>query len=301
MIDVSPIGLGTAQLGDLFEPLDQATATSVVEAAWDAGIRYFDTAPHYGLGLAEERLGVALCELPRHEYTLSTKVGRLVVDVDGGRTRAWNFTADGVRRSLAASRRRLAVDRIDIALVHDPEDHLDDALASAAPELERLRDAGEVRAIGVGSKHLPSLIRFVRETDVDVVMVAGRLTMLDHSALDELVPLCERRGVRILNVGVFNTGILATPKPASDGRFDYTVAPDAVLARAKELAALSAGFGYTLPEAAIAFARHPAPVASVVLGAETAEQVRANVGAAGVDGDADGLWQAVLESEGEHG
>lgn len=292
-VAVTDIGLGTAQLGDLFEPLDQHTATAIVDAAWECGIRSFDTAPHYGLGLAEERLGVALRDRPRDEYTLSTKVGRLIVEVDGGRARTWDFSAQGVRDSLESSRRRLRLDRVDIALVHDPEEHLEEAVAAAYPELERMRAAGEVGAIGVGSKHLPSLVRFVRETDVDVVMVAGRLTMLDHSALDELVPLCERRGVRILNVGVFNSGILATPAPTAGGRFDYAVAPDAVVGRARELATLGARYGYTLPEAAIAFARHPSPVASLVLGAESADQVRANVRAADVQGDAEGLWLAV--------
>lgn len=295
------LGLGTAQLGDLFEPLDQHTATAIVDAAWACGIRLFDTAPHYGLGLAEERLGTALRHRPREQYRLSTKVGRLIVDIDGGRTRTWDFSADGVRTSLMSSLRRLGLDSVDTALVHDPEGHLDEALTAAYPELERMRSAGIVDAIGVGSRHLPSLVRFVRETDVDVVMVAGRLTMLDHSGLDELVPLCEHRGVQILNVGVFNSGILATPHPAAGGRFDYTVAPDAVVERAGELAQLSARFGYTLPQAAIAFARHPAPVASVVLGAESADQVRANVRAAEAQGDAEGLWNAVLETEGEHG
>ncbi len=286
------IGLGTAQLGDLFEPLDQADATAIVDAAWDCGIRLFDTAPHYGLGLAETRLGVALRDKPRDEYLLSTKVGRLIVDVDGGRTRVWDFSAEGVRNSLARSRGRLGLDRVDIALVHDPEDHLDEALAAAYPELERMRAAGTVGAIGVGSKHLPSLVRFVRETDIDVVMVAGRLTMLDHSALDELVPLCASRGVPILNVGVFNSGILATPDPTG-GHFDYATAPDAIVARARELATVSARFGFTLPEAAIQFARHPASVASIVLGAESVAQVRENVRAADARGDADGLWRAV--------
>lgn len=292
-VPITDLGLGTAQLGDLFEPLDQTTATAIVDAAWGCGIRYFDTAPHYGLGLAEERLGVALRDRPRDEYTLSTKVGRLIVDVDGGRARTWDFSADGVRTSLADSRRRLGIDRIDIALVHDPEDHLDEALRDAYVELERMRSAGVVGAIGVGSKHLPSLMRFVRETDIDVVMLAGRLTMLDHSALAELVPLCERRGVRIVNVGVFNSGILATPTPSAGGRFDYAAAPAAVIERARHLATVSASLGYTLPQAAIAFARHPAPVASLVLGAESVDQVQANIVAAEASGDAEALWQAV--------
>src|SRR5690606_15718091 len=167
------LGLGTAQLGDLFEPLDQHTATAIVDAAWACGIRLFDTAPHYGLGLAEERLGTALRHRRREQYRLSTKVGRLIVDIDGGRTRTWDFSADGVRTSLMSSLRRLGLDSVDTALVHDPEGHLDEALTAAYPELERMRSAGIVDAIGVGSRHLPSLVRFVRETDVDVVMVAG--------------------------------------------------------------------------------------------------------------------------------
>lgn len=294
-VSLTHIGLGTAQLGDLFQPLDEFTARGIVDAAWEDGIRYFDTAPHYGLGLAEERLGAALRDRPRAEFTLSTKVGRLIVEVDGGRSRAWDFSAAGARTSLADSRRRLGVEGLDIALVHDPEDHLDAALGGAYPELERLRAEGEVGAIGVGSKHLPSLIRFVRETDVDLVMVAGRLTLLDHSALDELVPLCEERGVGIVGAGVFNSGILAAERPDRGGRFDYAAAPEAVVRRASELAVASAREGFTLRSAAIAFAQHPSPVVSIVLGAETVDQVHANTTAAENRGDVDALWRAVVD------
>lgn len=294
---VTEIGLGTAQLGDLFEEMQQETATRIVDAAWQGGVRYFDTAPHYGLGLAEERLGIALAARPREDYALSTKVGRLVLDVDGGRIRRWDFSADGIRRSLDASRRRLGTERIDIALIHDPDEHLDESIDSAYPALAELRARGEVGAVGVGTQHLPSLLRFVRETDVDVVMVAGRLTLLDHSALEGLVAACGDRGVRIIGAGVFNSGILASPLPSPRARYDYRVASPELVARARELAGLADRYGYSLPEAAMAFARHRPEVASLVIGADSVEQLESTLRAAAASGDRDGLVEAVIHPE----
>jgi D-threo-aldose 1-dehydrogenase len=284
------MGLGTAQLGDLYLPLEQGAAEAIIDAAWAGGIRYFDTAPHYGLGLSESRLGQALRDKPRDDYAISTKVGRLIEGSGRDARRLWDFRAVGVRASLAASRARLGLDRIDIALIHDPEGHADQAIGHAAPELERLRAAGDLGAIGVGSRDVPTLLRFVRECDVDVVMVAGRLTLLDRSALDELIPACLERGVSVLSAGVFNSGMLANDVPDPDSHFEYAPPSPSVLHRAKELAAIAAHHGFTLPEAAVAFARRPAPpVASVVMGAETPEQVARNVALLGTTGDIDAL------------
>ncbi|MDG4781345.1 aldo/keto reductase [Micromonospora sp. WMMD961] len=272
---VTELGLGTAQLGGLYEPtMDQRTANATVAAAWEAGIRYFDTAPHYGLGAAEERVGVALAGRPREAFTISTKVGRLIVEnADGGRERRWGFGADAVRRSLDMSRQRLRLDRIDVALVHDPEEHLDQAIDEAFPALAELRAHGVIGAVGVGTRNLPSLLRFVRETEVDAVMVAGRLTLLDADALVELVPLCRERGVSVLNAGVFNSGVLAAPAPVAGAHFEYATAPPHVLARAREIEATTLRHGISLPEAALAFAAHSDVVSSVVVGADSPEQI----------------------------
>ncbi|MDN4614562.1 aldo/keto reductase [Leifsonia sp. F6_8S_P_1B] len=273
------LGLGTAQLGDLFHRLTDAEATAIVDTAWEAGIRYFDTAPHYGLGLAEARLGTALRQRERDDYVLSTKVGRLIVDDGAGeRTRVFDFSASGVARSLDASRERLGVDRIDIALIHDPEGHAEQAVSAAYPALAALRDRGEIGAVGVGTKDVATLLRVVERTDVDAVMVAGRLTLLDHSAADELVPLCAERGVAILNAGVFNSGILAGDAPASTSHFDYGEPSSRVLAAARRAAAAARDQGAGLPVAALQYARSFPGVASVVVGADSAAQLATTAG-----------------------
>ncbi|WP_433528173.1 aldo/keto reductase [Micromonospora sp. CA-263727] len=287
---VSRFGLGCAQLGNLYTPIGEADATATVATAWDCGVRYFDTAPHYGLGLSERRLGDALRALPRSAYTVSTKVGRLLVpdrsgagrrdpegfDVPADHRRVWDFTADGVRRSLAASLVRLGLDRIDIALIHDPEEHRAAALEQTYPALHELRAQGVIGAIGVGSKQWQVLHRFVTETDVDAVMVAGRYTLLEQPALDALLPDCQRRGVSVLNAGVFNSGLLAVERPHPGLPYEYSDVPAAVLARVRAIAEVCTRHGTSLPAAALAFAvAHPA-VAAVVVGAHHPGQVRRN-------------------------
>ncbi|MGW4402780.1 aldo/keto reductase [Nonomuraea sp. NPDC004702] len=282
MIDLPRVGLGGAPLGNLYQAVSGEQARATVDAAWDSGVRLFDTAPHYGLGLSERRLGAALAE--RSGYVLSTKVGRLVVpsrvrdddemfDVPVGLGRAWDFSADGVRDSLEDSLARLGLPEIDIALIHDPDDHLEQALAEAYPALAELREQGVVKAIGVGMNQWQAPLRFVRETGVDVVMLAGRYTLLDQSGLP-LLDECAERGVRVLAAGVFNSGLLATPAPS--GTFDYAPAPAPLLDRATRIAAVCERHGVSLPQAAMAFPlRHPA-VASIVLGARAPEEVLAN-------------------------
>ncbi|MER6507016.1 aldo/keto reductase [Nonomuraea sp. NPDC001636] len=282
MIDLPRVGLGGAPLGNLYQAVSGEQARATVDAAWDSGVRLFDTAPHYGLGLSERRLGAALAE--RSGYVLSTKVGRLVVpsqvrdddemfDVPVGLGRAWDFSADGVRDSLEDSLARLGLPEIDIALIHDPDDHLEQALAEAYPALAELREQGVVKAIGVGMNQWQAPLRFVRETGVDVVMLAGRYTLLDQSGLP-LLDECAERGVRVLAAGVFNSGLLATPAPS--GTFDYAPAPAPLLDRAVRIAAVCERHGVSLPQAAMAFPlRHPA-VASIVLGARAPEEVLAN-------------------------
>ncbi|MDP9865353.1 MULTISPECIES: aldo/keto reductase [Streptosporangium] len=288
---VSKYGFGAAPIGNLFTAVSDAEARAAVDAAYDAGFRLFDTAPHYGLGLSERRLGAALAGRPRDSYTLSTKVGRLLVpstgdgpvgrdgqgfDVPADLRRVWDFSRDGVRRSLEESLVRLGLDTVDVVLIHDPDDHWEQAVSEAYPALAELRDQGVVKAVGVGMNQAEMLTRFVRETGVDMVMLAGRHTLLDQSGAEELLPLCDERGVSVVAAGVFNSGLLATHDPS--GTYDYAPAPEPLLARARRVAAVCERHGVTLPQAALAFPlRHPA-VASVVVGARSAAEVTRNAG-----------------------
>jgi D-threo-aldose 1-dehydrogenase len=302
------LGLGCAQLGNLYHAMSDDTAHAVVDTAWARGIRYFDTAPHYGLGLSERRLGAALKSHPRDEYTISTKVGRLLVDNPGGagerdtegfdvprtHVRRRDYSRDGTLRSLEASLGRLGLDRVDLAFVHDPEDHVEEALAGGLPALAELRDQGVLRGIGLGMNVDAALAGFVRRFDVDVVLVAGRYTLLEQSALDELLPLCARRGVRVIAAGVFNSGILATHPPG--GTYDYAAAPPELVDRATRIAEVCARHGVELPHAAIALpAAHPA-VTTVLVGADTPAQVDADADRAATPVP-DALW-ADLVAEG---
>lgn len=279
--------LGAAQIGGLYSAVDEATAHDTLQAAWDLGVRRFDTAPHYGAGLSERRLGAFLQNLPRNSFILSTKVGRLLVDTDedtegvasfyGGdrKRRVLDYSADGVRRSLDESLQRLGLDRIDIALIHDPDEHMDQAVGAAYPALHELRRQGVLASVGAGMNHTAPLTRIVCETDVDTVMLAGRYTLLDRSAEIELLPACVDRGVSVIAAGVFNSGLLADPKPGAT--YDYAEAPAEVLARARQMQAACAGYGVPLRAAALQFAlAHPA-VTTVAVGVRTAAQVRDNL------------------------
>nr|MDT0663197.1 aldo/keto reductase [Micromonospora sp. DSM 115978] len=288
-VRVTALGFGGAGIGNLYHAVDDATAHDAVDAAWQAGIRLFDTAPHYGLGLSERRLGTALAGRPRHEFTVSTKVGRLLVptpsaahrtdeasgfQVPASHTRRWDFSADGVRRSLDSSLARLRLDRIDVVLIHDPDEHWRPAVEEAYPALHELREQGVVGAIGVGMNQWQMLERFVTETDVDTVLLAGRYTLLDQSAARSLLPRCAERGVSVLAAGVFNSGVLATDEPGRT--YDYKPIPQTLHTRAQRISAVCRSHGVTLPAAAIAFtARHPA-VTSLVIGARTADEVTRN-------------------------
>ena len=286
-LSVTELGFGAAQLGNLFRATTDDEARAAVDAAWDAGIRYFDTAPHYGLGLSERRLGAALADRPRDDYVLSTKVGRLLVPSDSPdgtmddegfavpatSRRHYDLSRDGIRRSVDESLLRLGLDRIDIAYLHDPDDHGPAAHAEAIPALIELRDEGVVRAVGAGMNQSAMPAEFVRRHDVDVIMLAGRYTLLEQGALDELLPLAVDRGVGIVAAAVYNSGLLSRPRPAADAHYDYGPAPEAIIARANAIADTCEEFGITLPEAAIAYPlRHPA-VVSVVVGMRTAGQV----------------------------
>jgi len=292
-VAVTAFGFGTAPLGNLYKQVSDDAAAATVEAAWAHGARYFDTAPHYGLGLAERRLGGVLRAHPRDDYVLSTKVGRVLVDNPAGAgrrdldngfdvpatvRRVWDFSPDGVRRSISESLERLGLDRLDIVLIHDPEesDDAQSALDRAYPVLDEMRAQGVVGAVGVGSKQCEILTRFVTDTDIDTVMIAGRYTLLEQPALDDLLPACQRRGVSVLNVGVFNSGLLAVERPDATQPYEYGSVPAAQLERAQRIAAVCGRHGVSLPHAALAFSgAHPA-VASVVVGAARPEHLTRN-------------------------
>jgi D-threo-aldose 1-dehydrogenase len=304
---LTELSLGCAQLGNLHHAMNDGTAGATVDGAWDTGVRYFDTAPHYGLGLSERRLGAALATRPRRDYVLSTKVGRLLEplaavrgqDTEGfavaaTHRRIWDFSRDGVRRSLEESLQRLGLDRVDIVYLHDPDDHLEQVLAAGYPALEQLRDEGVVAAIGAGMNQTPMLSELARNTDVDVLMLAGRYTLLEQGALEDLLPVCERRGIGVVVAGVFNSGLLARKNPPEDATYNYARAPADVLDRARRIADVCERHGTTLPEAAIAFPLgHPA-VVSVCVGARSAEQVRRNARLLGAQIPED-LWHELRE------
>jgi D-threo-aldose 1-dehydrogenase len=291
-VRVTAMGLGTAQLGDLYEAMGQERATAIVDAAWDAGIRYFDTAPHYGVGLAETRLGNALRDRARDDYVVGSKVGRLLVPGDDGTlVRRWDFTAPGIRRSIEESLTRLGLDRLDIALLHDPQERLDDALHVGLPALARLRDEGLVGAIGVGTGHMGALTAFAGLSELDALMIAGRYTLLEQPVLAEVIPAARAAGISVLNAGVFNSGLLAEDRPAAEARYEYTPAPPDLLGRATALAEAATAAGTTLPRAALAYAARDPLVASVLVGADSAEQIIANVRMADDPRPLDALWR----------
>jgi D-threo-aldose 1-dehydrogenase len=284
-VQVTELAFGGAAIGNLYTGVSDEDARAAIDAAWDGGIRAFDTAPHYGLGLSERRLGDALRHRPRADYVISTKVGRLLVPASpggqaGGDTegfavparyaRRFDFSADGIRRSLAASLDRLGMDRVDIVLIHDPDDHGEQALREAYPALEQLRAEGAVGAIGAGMNQAAMLTQFVTDTDIDVVLVAGRYTLLDQSAA-ALLPEALRRGVSVIVGGVFNSGLLAAP--ASGATYDYQAASDELIGRARLLEEMCARFGVPLRAAAARFPlTHPA-VTSVLIGARSAAEI----------------------------
>jgi D-threo-aldose 1-dehydrogenase len=305
VIALGPLAFGGAPLGNLYTPVSEEAAAATVAAAWEHGIRTFDTAPLYGHGLSERRLGRALRERPRDAYVLCTKVGRLLAPGGGGTDGfaipdtdhvVWDFSRDGVLRSLDSSLGRLGLDRVDVALIHDPDDHPREALEQAYPALHELRAQGVVRAIGAGMNQSAMLARFARETDMDLFLLAGRYTLLEQGALDDLLPAWAAGRARVIAAGVFNSGLLARERPAADATYDYAPAPPELIARAERIAGVCERHGVTLPAAALAFpARHPA-VATVLVGARSPAEVARNAEllARPVPGE---LW-AELKAEG---
>jgi D-threo-aldose 1-dehydrogenase len=276
-VEVTTLALGGAGIAGLYEAVSDAEAEAAVHRALDRGIRYFDTAPHYAAGRGETRLGAAL----GGNGVISTKVGRMLVPLEPGETpersefgdpppyrRVWDWSAEAIVRSLSESLERLGRDRVEIVYMHDPDDFEEEVYATAYPALAALRDEGVVGAIGAGMNQSAMLTRFVERLDIDVVLCAGRYTLLDRSALEDLLPACERRGTSVILGGVFNTGLLA-----GGTMYNYRPAPPEVLSRVAGLTEVCARYGVPLRAAALQFPlRHPA-VAGVLAGCRSADEV----------------------------
>ena len=309
-LDVSVLGMGCAQLGNLGSVLTDEEAEASVHAAWDAGIRYFDTAPHYGLGLSERRLGRALAAYPRDEYVLSTKVGRLLVpspetahlrdmanlfDVPSDVRRVYDLSRGGVLRSLEASLGRLGVDRVDVVYMHDPDDHFDAARTTGAQTLSALRDEGVIGAYGAGMNQAGMLADLIEQTDADIVMCAGRLTLLEQAASLRMLRLARERGVAVVAAAVYNSGLLARDSVPDRVSYDYADAPPDVVERARELERICRAHGVTLPSAAVQYPLRMPQVVSAVVGMRGVQQVTEAVARATAS-IPESLWNALEQA-----
>ncbi len=287
-VEVTRLGFGSAEIGGLYESVTEQQAGTLIAHMWDRGVRYFDSAPLYGYGTAETRVGNGLRTHARDEYTLSTKVGRLLVPVDPvadrdaeGRLKPgeadffygdipavqirYDYSRDGVLRSVEESLERLGLDRIDILYIHDS----DEDLFLAYPAVHELREQGVIGAVGAGMNQIEMTLQFAKEADFDVFMLAGRYTLLEQPALAELLPLCVEKDISIVIAGVMNSGILANPQLGA--RYDYIQAPAVLIERAQSIAAVCERHGVSLKTAAIQFPlAHPA-VASIAAGVRTIE------------------------------
>jgi len=311
-------GLGGAPLGNLFRAVSDREAHELVRCAYAAGARYFDTAPHYGHGRSERRMGDALRDFSRDDFLVSTKVGRLLVaSANAPRDQhgyvdtlpflqRYDYTAEGVRRSLTESLQRLGLARVDFACVHDIDrathgekhaERLADALDGGLPALGALKAEGAIAGYGLGTNDVAICLQMLRHADLDVILLAGRYTLADQSALPELLPECERRGVAVVLGGPFNSGILATgahPRDGSAPFFDYATAPSAVIDRVSAIERVCVEHGVPLAAAALQFPlAHPA-VTCVLPGARSAAEFERNLGLASLP-IASAFWDALRE------
>lgn len=280
-IHVTALGFGGAPVGNEVADCDEDLAIAAVERAYESGIRFLDTAPIYGLGRSERRIGRALAGIPRDQFVICTKVGRLLQTRSGSSGPAepdivFDWSRDGVLKSVDESLGRLGMDRVDIALLHGPDDYYDVAIGEAYPVLAELRSQGVVKAIGAGMNEWEMSARFAREADFDCILLAGRYTLLDRSALAEFLPLCEEEGISVILGGPFNSGILASDL-SDEATYQYVKAPPEILERARRIASVCARQGVPLNAAALQFGlAHPA-VASTIPGARSPAEVVDNV------------------------
>ena len=295
-LSVSEISTGTVQVGNLFRALSNQDAEEILVESWEHGSRYFDTAPFYGHGLSEHRVGHYLQSKPRDEFIISTKVGRSLIPAMAGSFShgdwvdvpdmkvEFDYSYDGVLAQFESSRQRLLMNEIDILLLHDADHYthgksqpeiFEQAVAGAIPAMLKLRDEGTVKAIGAGFNNIDCLIDIVNRADIDCLLVAGRYTLLEQNGAKELMDLCESRGISIILGSIFNSGILATGvKPGA--RYHYETAKPEVLSKVSEINDACREYGVSLPAAAIQFvSAHPA-VTSVCIGASNVEQIKSN-------------------------
>lgn len=299
-VEVTELGLGTAPLGELFERVDDAEAARLIEAAWQGGVRYFDTSPWYGRGLAEHTLGRALYRRPRADYVVSTKIGRVLRRPlgPGAIKDQWlgglefqtvfDYGYDGVMRSFEDSLQRLGINAVDLLLIHDldPWDHNPQALAAYFGQLKtsgwkalaELREGGVIKGIGAGFNSLGSIPRYLDLFDIDFFLIAMRYTLLEQDVLDSEFPACEERGVGIVIGGGYNSGILATGA-IQGALYNYAPAPPAVLERVAKMEAVCKRHGVPLAAAALKFPLGHPIVASIIPGAVTEAQVERNLAA----------------------
>ena len=314
------LGFGTAPLGNLYRAISDEEAHAILEAAWAGGVRYFDTAPLYGLGLSETRLNRFLRGKPRDEYILSTKAGRLMVptgpdDRDGigkwfdvpDRKELFDYSHDGVMRSIAFSLERLGISRIDVLYVHDLCAFTHGSRAASDAQIEaffdgggydamlRLRDEGVVAAIGGGVNEWEVCQTLAERGDFDIFLLAGRYTLLEQEALNSFLPLCDVRGIRIVTGGPYNSGILATG-PVPGAWFNYDPAPPEILEKVRRIEAVCTVHGVPMVQAAFQFPlMHPTHLA-VIPGGQSVDQMHGNLSAAAADIPQD-LWEE-LKAEG---
>ncbi len=286
-VKVTRLGLGTAPLGGLFHDVPEAQAQPTVRRALELGLNFFDTAPLYGHGKSETYLGRALAGVPRNSYVLATKVGRLLQPIDPARIEireydrpfpfqpVFDFSYDAVMRSFEESLKRLNLERIDVLHIHDPDDHYEQALRGAFPALAHLRSQGLIGAVGAGMNQADMLARFADEADFDCFLLAGRYTLIDHTALAELLPRCVRKKISIIIGGPYNSGVLASgAQPGA--KFDYADAPAHILERVRQVQAVCERHGVPMKAAALQFPlAHPA-VAAVIPGARSGQELEEN-------------------------
>jgi D-threo-aldose 1-dehydrogenase len=284
-LEITRLGLGTAPLGGMFTSVPEKDSDELISTAFDLGINFFDTAPLYGYGRAEIRLGRAL-RAAKKDFVISTKVGRVLnetdnsdreffKDADPTRESVYDWSADGVKRSINESLERLGLDHIDIVLLHDCEDYLEQTLREAYPVLDSYRSQGMIKAVGMGLNLCAPSVAVMKETDLDCALIAGRYTLLDQEAQEELFPLALKKNVSMFIGGVYNSGVLANP--VKGAAFNYAPVSDELLNRALAIKSFLAERGVSLTAAAIQFPlRHPA-VTTVLTGSRNAAELRANV------------------------
>ena len=285
-LQIPEFGIGTSPFGGLFASVSESAVADVISTSMEMGLNYFDTAPHYGMGSAEVRLGRNINHLPRSSFVVSTKVGRLIVPSEKADDPGWenstaaverifDFSAAGIERSLLESLERLKMESVEMIFIHDPDGAADQAISEAYPVLERLRAEGIVKTIGIGitSNEIPT--RFINETDIDVVLIALKYTLLDQSAATELLPTALKKGVSVIAGGVFNSGILTNPKAGAT--FNYEPASPEVLARAQKIEKFFLDRGVSLAQAALQFPmQHPA-ISAILVGCRSSDEVATNV------------------------